>query len=199
MGEVQAWVWRVVSVRVRDASTGLVCLFALVQAVTASAVDGYKEFKFGMSTTQVQRACSVPLEEVENEGWANAYGRSCRVLMADSFPFMQADREVNFVFTKKGLSTVAFVLEPNEFVPVSKTLGAKYPRATLHPSPKDFQRLAAQFDAGQPNTVIKMSFDADSIILVGARDNEGEATFLLMYTDPGAVDQGISKSAQDDL
>lgn len=166
---------------------------------TAIAVDGYKDFKFGLSPEQVKSKCPVPLDELPNAGWADNFGKDCRVLAADNFEMMDSKREVNFVFTKKGLAVVVFILQAHEFGAVAKSLGEKYPGATLHPSAAEFQQLAKRFDAAQPNTTVKITYDDDTVILVGTRDEAGEATFLLMYKASNAEQQDISKKGKDDL
>jgi hypothetical protein len=181
------------------ASIATAALIASTVCNTAMAVDGYKDFKFGLSPEQVIRKCPVPLEELSNAGFADNFGKDCRVLAADNFRMMDAEREVNFVFTKKGLVFVVFALQAHEFGGVVKSLGEKYPGATLHPSKAEFQQLAKRFDAGQPNTVIKITYDGDTVILVGTRDETGEASFLLMYKAPNAEQQEISKKGKDDL
>lgn len=181
------------------ASVAAAALVALTACSTAIAVDGYKDFKFGLSPEQVKKKCPVPLDELPNAGWADNFGKDCRVLAAGNYEMMDAKREVNFVFTKKGLAVVVFVLQPHEFGAVSKSLGEKYPGATLHPSPAEFQQLAKRFDAAQPNTTIKITYDDDTVILLGVRDEVGEATFLLMYKAPDAEQQDISKKGKDDL
>lgn len=165
----------------------------------AIAVDGYKDFKFGLSPEQVKEKCPVLLEELSNANFADSFGKDCRVLGADNFQMMDADREVNFVFTKRGLVLVVFALQAHEYGAVAKSLSEKYPGATLHPSTAEFQQLAKRFDAVQPNTVIKITYDGDTVILVGARDERGEASFVLMYTAPNAARQEISEKGKDDL
>jgi len=163
------------------------------------AVDGYKDFKFGLSPEQVIKKCPVPLEELLNAAYADMFGKDCRVLATSNFPMMDAEREVNFVFTKKGLVFVCFVLQAHEFGGVMKSLGEKYPGATLHPSRAEWMQLAKRFDAAQPNTVIKITYDDDTVILVGNRDETGEASVVLMYKSPNAEQQEISSKGKDDL
>ena len=173
---------------------------AFAVGAPAFAVDGYKNYEFGMSPEKVKRACPVPLQDASNEGWADAFGRDCRVLVAGNFSFMGSDREVNFVFTKqRELIAVAFLLEPDEFPTVAKALGEKYPDARLQPNPVEFQAIAARFDAGQPNSVVKITYDEDTVVLVGVRDEAGNATFVVMYRDADAEPAEISQAAKDDL
>ena len=166
---------------------------------TATAVDGYKDFKFGLSPEQVKKKCPTPLEALSNTGFAGTWGKDCRVLAADNFKMLDAEREVSFVFTKKGLAFIGFVLQPHEFPAVAKSLGEKYPGATLYPSPEEFQLIAKRFDAGQPNTTIKITYDGDTVVLLGNRDETGEATFLLTYIAADAAQQEISEQGKDDL
>lgn len=181
------------------ASITAAALIACTPCNTAIAVDGYKDFKFGLSPEQVKKKCPVPLDELPNDGWADSFGKDCRVLAAADFKMMDAEREVNFVFTKKGLAIVAFILQAHEFVGVSTSLGEKYPGATLHPSPAEFQKLANRFDAVQPNTTLKITYDDDTVILVATRDEAGEASFILMYKALNAEQQDISSKGKDDL
>jgi hypothetical protein len=174
-------------------------LIVLTPCNTARAVDGYKAFKFGLSSEQVRQKCPVPLEEVTNAGFADTFGKDCRVLVAKNFKMLDVDREVNFVFTKKGLAVVAFVLQAQEFSAVAKTLGEKYPGAKLYPSPAEYHRIAMRFDAGQPNTTVKITYDDDTVMLLGIRDLTGEATYLLWYQAVDANQQEISTRAKDDL
>ena len=181
------------------ASIATAALIASSVCNTAMAVDGYKDFRFGLSPEQVMKTCPVPLEELSNAGFTDNFGKDCRVLSADNFRMMDAEREVNFVFTKKGLVLVIFALQSHEFGGVVKSLGEKYSGATLHPSNAEFQQLARRFDAGQPNTAIKITYDGETVILVGTRDETGEASFLLMYKAPNAEHQEISTKGKDDL
>ena len=169
---------------------------ALLTTVSVEAVEGYKNYKFGFSPQQVKRLCPVSLQQIDNEGWSDAYGHDCVVLMAADFPFLDTEREVNFVFTPDGLVTVAFVLEFSEFAPVAKTLREKYGDGQLQPNPKEYMQMAARFDAGQPHSVIKITFDEDTVVLVGTRDGEGEATIVLLYNDPDAV-SSVTPNASD--
>lgn len=166
---------------------------------TATAVDGYKDFKFGLSPEQVKKKCPIPLEALPNTGFASTYGKDCRVLAADNFKMLDAEREVNFVFTKKGLAVIFFVLQAHEFSAVAASLGEKYAGATFHPSPEEFQRLGKRFDAAQPNTTMKITYDGDTVVLLGIRDETGEASFLLTYKAANAEQQEISKQGKDDL
>ena len=184
---------------------GTVALFAAIALVgstfcnNAIAVDGYKDFKFGLSPEQVKKKCSVQLAELPNAAWADNFGKDCRVLAADNFKMMDAEREVNFVFTKKGLAIVVFVMQAHEFGAVAKTLGEKYPGAELHPTPADFQKLAKRFDAAQPNVTLKITYDNDTVIVVATTDEAGEASFVLMYKAPNAEQQDLSGKGRDDL
>jgi hypothetical protein len=187
--------------RIRSASMPIWGILLAVGGMSpVHAVDGYKEFKFGMTPAQVKRLCPVPLNPAPNEGWSDAFGKDCQVLLSQEYEFLEKEREVNFVFTAKGLAVVGFLLDPDEFVPVSKTLGEKYPGAKLHPSAEEFQQIAARFDSGQPNCVLKITFDEDSVVLLATRDAAAEATFILLYSDPHAS-QGreITKKSKDDL
>lgn len=175
----------------------LAAVLGLLGVMPAAAVDGYKNFKFGLRPRQVEKLSPVPLESIENEGWSDAYGHDCIVLAAGNFPMLDSEREVNFVFTKDGLVSIAFVLEPSEFVPVSKTLNEKYGGGKLQPNPQEFQQMAARFDAGQPHSMVKITFDNDSVVLVGTRDADGEATMVLVYTNPEAANPATLRP--DDL
>lgn len=175
----------------------LATLLALPGVVPADAVEGYKGYKFGLAPQQVKKMCPVALRQVDNEGWSDAYGHDCTVLMAADFPFLDSEREVNFVFTRGGLVSIAFVLELSEFGPVAKTLKEKYGDGKLQPNPKEYMEMAARFDAGQPHSVIKITFDDDTVVLVGTRDGAGDATMVLVYTDPDAV--GSVKPKASDL
>lgn len=181
------------------ASITAAALIACTACNTAIAVDGYKDFKFGLSPEQVKKKCPVPLDELPNAGWADNFGKDCRVLAAADFKMMDAEREINFVFTKKGLAVVAFVMQAHEFGAAVKSLGEKYPGATLHPSPAEFQQLAKRFDAAQPNTTLKITYDDDTVTLFATRDEAGEASFFLMYKAPDAEQQDISSKGKDDL
>jgi hypothetical protein len=174
----------------------LATLLALLGAVPVDAVEGYKNYKFGFSPQQVKKLCPVSLQQIGNDGWSDAFGHDCVVLMAADFPFLNTEREVNFVFTREGLVSVAFVLEFSEFAPVAKTLREKYGDGQLQPNPKEYMQMAARFDAGQPHSVIKITFDEDTVVLVGTRDGEGEATIVLLYTDPDAV-SSVKPDASD--
>jgi len=193
---------RLSSATVCRRTSALFAAIALVGSTfcnNAIAVDGYKDFKFGLSPEQVKKKCSVQLDELSNAAWAENFGKDCRVLAADNFKMMDAEREVNFVFTKKGLAIVVFVMQAHEFGVVVKTLGEKYPGAQLHPSPAEFQQLAKRFDAAQPNVTLKITYDNDTVIVIAKRDEAGEASFFLMYKAPNAEQQDLSGKSRDDL
>jgi hypothetical protein len=175
-----------------------VCLVAMAGGV-ANAVDGYKDFKFGMNVRQALAKSSVKLEEVNNAGFTDTWGNDCTVLASADFPFLGQNREINLVFTRKGLASVIFVLHGSEFAAVAKTLAEKYGQGTLHPSASEFQKLASRFDSGQPNVGLKISFDEDSVVLLGVSDKDSDKTFLLTYVGREFMNLDIQQSAKDDL
>ncbi len=162
----------------------------------ASGVDGYKHFKFGMSLSQVQAKSSVQLEEISNEGFVDTFGNDCQVLAAADFPFLDEEREINLVFTRKGLASVIFAPQGNEFPGVAKMLAEKYGRGSLHPTPNGFQELATRFDAGQPNVTLKITYDDSTVVLIGTSDENADNFFCAQLHRPGVHQSGYSQGRQ---
>ena len=191
-------------IQLRASLVILVCAswMALLFTPHAVAVDGYKEFKFGMTPEQVKKKSPVLLEEVEaDQDTMDLLGRDTEVLQAEDFPFLGNQHIVTFTFTKKGLALVTIVLEDfPEWNAMCESLDKKYGKGTLHPNPEGFKAALESFSIGEPSVLVRVAFDKETIVIMALSDAECSKYFNLVYFGgPQFIGQALGDKEKDDL
>jgi hypothetical protein len=159
---------------------------------TGWAVDGYKDFTFGLSPEQVKAKCPVALKPDEKE--VATLGPGYSALSAEAFAFNGSNHRVVFGFKNDKLYMVAFYLENDqEFAALLPALKEKYGAPLLTPTPEQFFVNMNAVIAGQPGQAVAY-FDKGTVFLM-ARGDGASKLFLLNYMDQKAV----APAKKDDL
>ena len=163
-------------IQLRASLVILVCAswMALLFTPHAVAVDGYKEFKFGMTPEQVKKKSPVLLEEVEaDQDTMDLLGRDTEVLQAEDFP---------------------------EWNAICESLDKKYGKGTLHPNPEGFKAALESFSIGEPSVLVRVAFDKETIVIMALSDAECSKYFNLVYFGgPQFIGQALGDKEKDDL
>lgn len=175
-----------------------ICL-TVASSHVAAAIDGYKSYTFGLSEEQVTRQCPVQLQHGSNDGWADTYGDTCRVLIAMDFPFMKSAREVDFVFVDAKLAAVAFVLKPAEFLGVLDPLSEKYKPDEMQLSPELVRKQCEGLDSRVPGSELVFRFAENSILAITRVDDGGVPRHVLLYRDTSIAPPRLPEGAAEDL
>ena len=175
-----------------------ICL-TVASSHLAAAIDGYKDYTFGLSEEQVTSQCPVQLQHAPNDGWADAYGDNCRVLIAADFPFMKSAREVDFVFVEGKLTVVAFLLKHAEFIGVLEALSDKYKPDEIQLSPDIIKKQCEGLDSLVPGSELVFRFAGNSILAITRVDDGGVPRHVLLYRDTSIAPPRLPEGAAEDL
>lgn len=157
-------------------------LVAGLMASNVFAVDGYKEFKFGMTKEQAKKAYKC--------NWYKDPTPDMDILACDKYPFSKKKVPIGLIFIDEKLERVILVMDGplgNE-QGIIKGLNEKYSLST----PVDSHRLASLY----PNDVIDTKWDEDTVIFRYVVDNLRNIQMLLMYS-AADFDEKLIKSQQD--
>lgn len=156
----------------------------------ANAVDGYKEFKFGMSPAEVRKLAKVPLTPSDQGNDVVAYA-------GEGYPFAGGSVEIFFYFVKGKLLRIGLQIPKDTALATVESLTEKYGA----PSSSSGQRSFKAVDT-TPNVEAYVAFDKDTVVLKIISDESNAQTALLIYT---SVDydrlllKSQKKAVKDDL
>lgn len=157
-------------------------LIASLLTSNAFAVDGYKEFKFGMTKADVKKAFKC--------NWYKEPSPDMDILACDKYPFSKKNTGIGLFFIDEKLERLALVIPGpigNE-TGIIQGLMEKYKLST----PADLHKLQNP----QPNDVIDAKWDNDTVIFRYIFDNLMNITMLLMYSSPD-FDEKLIKSQKE--
>jgi hypothetical protein len=164
-------------------------IFALI-APSALAIDGYKDFKFGMSAKDVEKAAKIPLTRVEQDNGVTLY-------QGKKFPFGGNDVDIAFFFIGGKLLRVAFELPHDVAISTLDALKEKYGEPSSSSEKKTFDDVD-----NKPNTQAFIAFDHDTVVWKVVSDESSQQTAMVIYTSADydkLLGQSQKKSMKDDL
>jgi hypothetical protein len=152
-----------------------VLLIALMP-INTKAIDGYKEFKFGMSVDAVRKLAKTRLIRFKtHDGILGSKGQD--------FPFAGKKVEISFffadTFTQK-LLRVAFAIPIDTALATCLSLREKYGEASSHSDQSIFDAI----DISRPNTLAFIAFDNDTILVKIMSDEANNQVVAVIYTSP---------------
>ncbi len=159
-------------------------------AQSAYAVDGYKDFKFGMSVPDVKKAAKISLTRVEQ-------GDGVTLLQGRNFPFGGQNVEIGFFFIGSKLLRVAFEIPHDAGIVILDALKEKYGEPSSLSDEKTFKAVDTT-----PNTQAFIAFDDDTVVWKVVSDESSKQTALVIYTSPDydkLLGQAQKKGVKDDL
>ena len=135
------------------------------------AVDGYKNFKFGISQKQLTKECSWTLTEIK-------MGNGVTALGSEDFNFGDSKVAAFFYFIDDRFLRIAIEVPIDSAVAVAEGLNSKYEISSRSPQ--------SSFEAvdSHPNTEAFLAFDSDTIYLKFVSDETSNQTAMLLYTSP---------------
>lgn len=160
-------------------------MFAII-SVSSYAVDGYKEFKFGMSVSKVKQLCPIHLEQIENKD-------GIRTLSGEGMRFAGEKTEVAFIFIDEKLVRIAFKVPENKVAAITKGIYQKYGEPSTPIDPEQFKAVATS-----PNTEAVAGFDNDTVTIRFISGSDNEKTVVVNYSDE-YYDEKIISSQQAGL
>jgi hypothetical protein len=146
-----------------------VLLIALMP-ISAKAVDGYKEFKFGMSVDAVRKLAKTRLIRVKTPDGSLGY-------RGQGFPFAGNKVDISFIFTdtvNPKLLRVAFPIPIDTALATCRSLSDKYGEPSSH----------SEGDIEKPNNSLFMAYDNDTIVVKIASDETNRQSAVVIYTSP---------------
>ena len=167
-----------------------ISLIALVLiAGNLYAVDGYKNFKFGISKKQLIKESSLALTE-------SKLGDNVTALWTENFSFGSGKVMAFFYFIDDKFLRIAIEVPMDDAVAVVEGLNSKYEISSRSPQ--------STFDAVDtyPNQEAFLTFDRDTIVLKFASDEISNKTAMLLYTSPEfdkLLIENKKESLNDDL
>jgi hypothetical protein len=168
----------------------ILILTFLLAAHCASAVDGYKDFKFGMSPANVRKLAKIPLT-------ASDQGNEVTMYAGEGFLFAGSSVVIQFYFVKERLLRIGFKIPADTAVATMEALTEKYGA----PSSSSSQRSLKAIDT-TPNIEAFVAFDENTVVLKFITDDSKELTTVLIYTSPDydrLLLNSQKKAAKDDL
>ena len=167
----------------------LTLLFCLISLSEAFAVDGYKDFKFGMSKGEVKKLYAQSLYEQKMEEISG----HVTVLCSDQFLFGESKTNIFFYFVDGKLLRVAIQISLQKVSTIGKSLSEKYGV----PCSSSGQDSLENVDT-MPNAKAFIKWDNDTVVLLVASESDATQTALLIYTVPNYEDQ-VMKKQQTEL
>lgn len=153
----------------------MITTFASTSVFAASAVDGYKHYKFGMTEAQVRKKEPCSLRRASDVD-------GLKQLACDDFPFGGSKVEAAFGFFEGELAIVALELRRELFGGVLTGLTEKYGPPSERIEPKDFKR------ADVPGNALSVPFASGSVVLrIYWEDLEQKAA--LVYRSPALAEK----------
>jgi hypothetical protein len=159
-------------------------------APSVFAVDGYKDFKFGMAAPDVEKAAKIPLTRVEQ-------GNGVTMYQGKNFPFGGHNVDIAFFFIDGKLLRVAFELPKDVAITILGSLKEKYGQ----PSSTSEQKTFDDVD-NKPNTQAFIAFDHDTVVWRVVSDGSSQQTAMVIYTSldyDKSLSQSQKKSMKEDL
>jgi hypothetical protein len=177
-----------------------VLLVFLLLIGTASAVDGYKELRFGMTQKQIRDLCPVPLAELPDEGPGSGF---TTMLYSEQFPFNGSAHLATFGFSGDSFKMFQVHLKAAEFDAVLRGLKEKYGEPDFGPdfSEELFRKAVHRILAAslKPGATVVGTFDEKTIKLVARQDGvTGNPQLILTYVAK-VVGAGSGAVKKDDL
>lgn len=135
------------------------------------AVDGYKNFKFGISQKQLIKESSWALTEIKMGDGVTALG-------SEDFNFGGSKVTAFFYFIDDKFLRIAIEVPIDNAQAVAEGLNSKYEISSRSPQ--------STFEAvdNHPNMEAFLAFDGDTIYLNLASDEMSNNTAMLLYTSP---------------
>jgi hypothetical protein len=167
----------------------LAVFVVLVFAVPAFAVSGYKDFKFGMSKSQVKKLTSDCTNAEQFTGGMEALACSLNVGGQKRIAF--------FYFPGGKLMRIGISYEAVEAKGLASALVDKYGPPSTPPNIEQLGLVDTM-----PNMSSDIAFDDDTVILRFTSDENMKQSILMIYTSPlydSAVTNETSNKLKDDL
>jgi hypothetical protein len=135
------------------------------------AVDGYKNFKFGISKNQLMEKSSLTLTE-------SNMGDKVTALWSEGFSFGGSKVTAYFYFIDDRFLRIAIEVPIDNAIAVAEGLNSKYEISSSSPQ--------SSFEAvdSHPNMKAFLAFDSDTIYLNLASDEISNQSAMLLYTSP---------------
>ncbi|NBK99816.1 MAG: hypothetical protein EOM50_17760 [Erysipelotrichia bacterium] len=142
-------------------------------SITASAVDGYKNLKFGSSVKEVQNSkiCSfAPLTD---------YGNGVKALECTNFKFGNDNVEAAALFINDKFLRFVIVADLDYTEAIAKQLKSKYGTPSSMSPQSDLDSVDRY-----PNRTAFIAFDNNTIYMKVDSDNNNNESLLIIYTSP---------------
>jgi hypothetical protein len=166
-------------------------LLIALMPISAKAVDGYKEFKFGMSVDSVRKLAKTRLIRVKTPDGLLGY-------RGQGFSFAREKVAISFIFTDTGepkLLRVGLEIPIDTALATCRSLSDKYGPPSSSSERPD---LAWGADIEKPNTTVFVAFDNDTILVKIMSDEATRQSAVLIYTSP-EYDRLLLQLQQDKL
>jgi hypothetical protein len=170
----------------KNISILIICLISISDVF---GVDGYKEFKFGISKADVKRLYGRDLYETK----MNDISNQVVMLVSEEFSFGDSKTNIYFYFIADKLLRVGIQIPVQKIQGIIQSLKEKYGAPSSASSPESFVSVDTK-----PNTSAFLKWDKGTVILLltSGPDNAQEA--LLIYTDP-SYEEVLGKKQQKEL
>ncbi len=170
----------------------LLALFAILLAsgATCNAVDGYKDFKFGMTVPEVKKLAKIPLARQDQ-------GNGLMMYLGEGFPFGTQRVQIAFFFLDGKLLRIGFEIPRESALGVLDSLREKYGVASSSSDPKTFAAVDTT-----PNVNVAIGFDHDTVIWRVSSDDAVRQSAFVIYTSPDydfRLIEAQKKGIKDDL
>jgi hypothetical protein len=165
-------------------------LVLLVLTRSASAVDGYKDFKFGMSVPEVQKLAKIRLSRTKEKNGVVMYH-------GEGFPFGGKKVGIAFFFIDGKLLRIGFEIPYDSALAILDSLREKYGE----PSSMSDRKAGVAVDT-TPNTEAYIAFDNDTLIWKVVSDEWTRKTSMIIYNSPDydrLLIEAEKKGIKDDL
>ena len=166
-------------------------LFMLaLMSMPAFAVDGYKNFKFGMTIEETKSNSNTPLHGLMD----NEYGV---YILSGKILFAGEKRDCSFFFIQGKLLRIAFKIPLSKSKAVVDSLVEKFGKPSYSSGTKSFEAVDTT-----PNAEAALGFDSNTVIIKFISDESKIETAVLIYTSLDYEKQVVNnqkQSIKDDL
>src|ERR1035437_1304768 len=156
----------------------------------ASAVDGYKDFEFGISVGEVKKIVKIPLSRKDSGNDVVWY-----LSTVEGFPFGGKKVPISFGFVGGKLLRVALKIPTDKTGSIINSLTEKYGPSSSSSGLESMVTLDST-----PNAEAYVAFDGDTVFVKITSDESMQQRALLIYTSPEYdrhVLQSQKKSVED--
>ncbi len=160
--------------------------FAIALSMSAHAIDGYKDLKFGMSKNDIKKTNICSFKNTNEDSW-----------QCQNFKFGQKNTVAIAYFVGDEFKRLAIMIEMDKMVGIASGLKDKYGQVSSMSEQAEWSAVDTT-----PGASAYMRFDDDSVILKVTRHESYGPIAMLIYTSPDYEDlvrEKQSAAVSDDL